>query len=161
MSRYKTLALAALLPLAVAACVNQSGSGQKRKSAIDLEAVLPPQSLLREDTVTALTHDRSQSRLAYVGVWAKNSDACAMMDQTAFEGFAVITPDSIRQSSGTCSFAPGEPGQTSLSLDATCKGSGASRRSIQLQMLNSKTIQIRNGADQPAHGMIRCRLLRQ
>lgn len=159
MSRIKTTLVIILLVLS--GCVGQSSSGSSRKtSVVNLDAVLPPQSLLREDTMTALTHDRSQSRLAYVGVWATDGDKCAMMDQTAFQGFAVITPDSIRRSAETCTFEPGEPGSDVARLDAMCTARGAktTERTITLQMLSSRSLYLKSAPDRPGVAMVRCRL---
>ncbi|MCY0146286.1 hypothetical protein OEG84_00770 [Hoeflea sp. G2-23] len=162
MSRNKNIALAALL--ALAGCAAQPGSGGRPATAarvplVDPDAVLPPQVLLREDTVTALTHNRSQSRLAYVGVWAVDADHCAMMDQTRFEGFAVITPDSLRQPGETCSFEPGAPGEGSVRVEASCKRNRkTSQRPILLEMLNSQSLVLSNDADGPGTKMIRCHL---
>ncbi|MEP3438913.1 MAG: hypothetical protein ABJN75_19345 [Hoeflea sp.] len=161
MSRLKINLLVMLLPLALAGCVSQPSSGSaSRPPAVDLDAVLPPQSLLRDDTIAALTHDRNQSRLGYVGVWATDGDKCAMMDQTAFEGFAVITPDSIRRSSGTCTFEPGTPGETSARFDATCKARKKTtvKQSYSVQMLNSETLYLGTAPDKSATRMVRCRL---
>ena len=120
MSRIKTILV--VLALGLSGCVSEpTNRPAARPPAADLDAVLPPQALLRDDTMTALTHDRSESRLGYVGVWATDGDKCAMMDQTAFEGFAVITPESIRQSAGSCTFEQSAPGETMARLDATCK----------------------------------------
>ncbi|KGF68795.1 hypothetical protein LL06_14810 [Hoeflea sp. BAL378] len=158
MSRIKTTLI--VLPFVLAGCVSEPASRpEPRTPAVDLDAVLPPQSLLREDTVAALAHDRNESRLAYVGVWATHGDKCAMMDQTAFEGFAVITPDSIRQSTGTCSFEPGAPGETNVSFNATCEsGRKRTNRLISVQMLNAETLALGTMPDQPAVPMVRCRL---
>ena len=161
MSRLKTTILLIAATLVLAACVSQPRSGPPpRRTAVDLDAVLPPQSLLREDTVTALTHDRSQSRLGYVGVWATDGDKCAMMDQTPFDGFAVITPDSIRMSSAACTIEPGQPGATSVRFDATCKAKGrkTTQRAISVQMLNSRNLYLTAAPGEPAVSMVRCRL---
>ena len=121
MTYFKASTLA--LALALAGCVAPSGTGQSSRSArVDPNAVLPPQSLLRDDTIEALTHNRGQSRLGYVGVWAVNADACAMMDQTAFDGFAVLTPESLRQNGETCAFAPGALGQSRLEFFGPLSG---------------------------------------
>lgn len=162
MSRFKISTTIVTLLLALSGCVAQpSPRSPSGRAAVDLEAVLPPQSLLREDTLEALSHDRRQSRLAYVGVWATDGDKCAMMDQTAFQGFAVITPDSIRRSGETCSFEPGEPGSDIARLDATCKARGkkTTRRTVSLQTLSSRALYLKSAADQPAVAMVRCRLL--
>ena len=157
MSRLKMKLLVMLVPLAAAGCVAQPPSNPpSRVPVISLEAVLPPESLLRDDTLAALSHDHRSSRLAYVGVWASHGDKCAMMDQTEFEGFAVITPDSIRRSTGTCTFPPTPPGETSVVLDATCKGRG--NRTYSIQMLDSQSLNLSNAPGQPGTQMVRCRL---
>jgi len=160
MSRIQTTLVIVLL--ALSGCVGQSSSGSSPKTpVVNLDAVLPPQSLLRDDTVVALTHDRGESRLAYVGVWATDGDKCAMMDQTAFQGFAVITPESIRRSGETCTFESGEPGSAVTRLDATCKASGrkTTKRSITLQMLSSRSLYLSTAPNNPGVAMVRCRLL--
>jgi len=164
MSRFGStfMVLALALPLALSGCVAPQGSRPSNAFAVNLDAVVPPQALLREDTVTALTHDRSQSRLAYVGVWATDGDKCAMMDQTAFEGFAVITPDSIRRSAEACTFEPGEPGSSTSRFDATCKARGnkTTKRTFSVQMLSSKSLYLTTAPDRPGVKLVRCRLQR-
>ncbi|WP_342887703.1 hypothetical protein [Hoeflea sp. AS16] len=160
MSRIRITAM--IVTLALCGCVAQSPQNAGgRKTSVNLDAVLPPQSLLRDDTLAALSHDRSQSRLGYVGVWATDGDKCAMMDQTAFEGFAVITPNSLRRSAETCTFEPGEPGSNVARLDATCKARGrkTTKRTISLQMLSSRSLYLRTAPDRPGVAMVRCRLL--
>ncbi len=160
MSRTKITLM--IVSLALWGCVAQpSQNSGPKKPAVNLDAVLPPQSLLQDDTVTALTHDRGESRLAYVGVWATDGDKCAMMDQTPFEGFAVITPDSIRGSADTCTFESGQPGAAAARLDATCKGRGntTTQRTISLQMLSGSSIYLSTAAGSPGVAMVRCRLL--
>jgi hypothetical protein len=158
MSRIKLTVTIALL--ALSGCVAQPSSQSTKKPVVNLDAVLPPESLLRKDTLSALHHDRSQSRLSYVGVWATDGDKCAMMDQTAFQGFAVITPDSIRRSGETCEISQGEPGSV-VRLDATCKARGkkTTRRSISIQMLSSRQMRLSSGSDSAGSTMVRCRLL--
>jgi len=159
MSRLKMTLLGMLVPLVLAGCVSEPQSTpSSRVPVISLEAVLPPESLLRDDTLAALSHDHSRSRLAYVGVWASDGDKCAMMDQTEFEGFAVITPDSIRRSSGTCTFPPTSPGETSVMLDATCKGRGSRNRAYGVQMIDSQSLNLSTAPGQPGTQMVRCRL---
>lgn len=158
MSRIKITVTIAML--ALSGCVAQPSS-QSAKTVVNLDAVLPPESLLRKDTLSALHHDRSQSRLSYVGVWTTDGDKCAMMDQTAFQGFAVITPDSIRRSGETCEISQGEPGSVVNRLDATCKARGkkTTRRTISIQMLSSRQMRLSTGSDGDGTTMVRCRLL--
>ncbi|MBC7281157.1 hypothetical protein [Hoeflea sp.] len=156
MSRLKTKLVVMLVPFVLAGCVSEPQPGVPSKPVVNLDAVLPPQSLLRDDTLAALAHDRNVSRLAYVGVWATDGDKCAMMDQTEFEGFAVITPDSIRQSGGTCTFVPTAAGEASVRLDATCKARG--NRVFSIQMFNSQLLHLSTAPGQPGTSMVRCRL---
>ena len=158
MSRLKAQYL--LVPVLLAGCVSEPASRPvARTPAVDLHAVLPPESLLRDDTLAALAHDRNQSRLAYVGVWAADGDRCAMMDQTEFEGFAVITPETIRHPAGTCTFPPTAPGETSAALNATCtSGKKTGSRAFSVQMLNSEQLYLSTTPGQPGTKMVRCRL---
>lgn len=161
MSRLKTRYLAVLLPLALTGCVSEPSSRPvSRVPAVDLHAVLPPESLLREDTLAALAHDRNASRLGYVGVWAADGDRCAMMDQTEFEGFAVITPETIRHPAGTCTFPRTAPGETAAQLNATCEARGKTTgpRAFSIQMLNSEQLYLSTTPGQPGAQMVRCRL---
>jgi len=161
MSRIKTSIAIVTLALALWGCVAQPSSNSARRPVVNLDAVLPPESLMREDTLTALHHDRSQSRLAYVGVWASHGDKCAMMDQTAFQGFAVITPDSMRRSAETCTFEQGQPGSPYVRLEATCKARGnkTTRRTLAIQMLSSRQMALTTAPGNPPTAMVRCRLL--
>lgn len=158
MSRIKITITMAMLVLA--GCVTEPSSRSSKKPSLNLDAVLPPESLLRKDTLAALRHDRSQSKLAYVGVWASNGDKCAMMDQTSFEGFAVITPDSIRRSNETCEISQGKPGSAVASLDAICKARGrkTTSKKISIRMLSSRELYL-GMSGTPGTAMVRCRLL--
>lgn len=154
-----TIVLAAL---ALTSCVSEpSPNSSAPKPVVSLDAVLPPQSLLAEDTVIALAHDRNRSRLSYVGVWATDGDKCAMMDQTQFDGFAVITPDSIRQSGGACIFGQGDPGSDTVNLDASCgaKGKKTTKKNMTVQMLSGQSMRLADPSGSPGVTMVRCRLL--
>lgn len=151
-------ASAALLAAALAGCAAQSSPPQPRPVAPpNFESLTPPRSLLREDTIEAGTHDRNESRLAYVGIWARSGDGCAMMDQTAFDGFAVITPGTLRHPRETCSFEPGAPGQGYMQGEASCKvGRKTIKRAISMEMLSRSAMQLSiDGADQ---NLVRCHL---
>lgn len=161
MSRLKTtILLVVMLPLVMSGCVSEPGPRTAAKTTpSNFGTLMPPQSLLREDTIEAASHDRSSSRLAYVGVWAPTGDHCAMMDQTAFEGFAVITPGSIRQSGLSCSFEPGVTGQGYLQFEASCKVKRKTRkRTITILMANSAAMTL--GIDGESRNMTRCHLPR-
>jgi len=159
MSRIRIIVAIAMLTLS--GCVSENSPKSAKPPVVNLDAVLPPQSLLRDDTNAALTHDRGESRLAYVGVWASDGEKCAMMDQTAFQGFAVITPDSIRRSGETCEISQGQPGSAVNRLDATCKARGkkTATRSITLQMLSSRQMRLSTDTDASGTTMVRCRVL--
>jgi hypothetical protein len=151
-------AFAALLGVVLAGCSAQSGPKKPRSvTPPNFESLTPPQSLLREDTIEAGTHDRSSSRLAYVGVWAVSGDACAMMDQTAFEGYAVITPGSLRHPDETCSFDAGAPGQAYSQFEASCKvGRKTLKRMITVDMATRNAMRLT--IDGRSHAMTRCHL---
>jgi hypothetical protein len=139
-------------------CTAQSGAQKPRPvTPPNFHSLMPPQSLLRDDTIEAASHDRAQSRLAYVGVWAKSGEACAMMDQTAFEGYAVITPGTLRQPGETCTFDQGEPEQGYLRFEASCKAGRKSRtREITVYMQDAEKMQL--GIDGTARSLTRCHL---
>lgn len=143
---------------ALAGCVAQSGSKPSSKRVPDnFHALMPPQSLLREDTVKAATHDRSASRLAYVGVWARSGEACAMMDQTAFDGYAVITPGGLRQSGSACTFEPGAPARSSQRFEASCKaGRKTVSQTLMLEMENSERLRLTRAGQSAV--LVRCHL---
>lgn len=148
----------ALLSAALAGCSAQSGPKKTRSvTPANFEFLTPPQSLLREDTIEAGTHDRSSSRLAYVGVWAVSGDACAMMDQTAFDGYAVITPGSLRHPDETCSFDAGPPGQAYSQFEASCEvGRKTIKRLITVDMATRNAMRL--SVDGASQAMTRCHL---
>mgnify|MGYP000218120715 CR=1 FL=1 len=151
-----------LLMLAVlSACVAGDGGSSLKSASKDPDpgAVTPPEMVLQKDSVEALKHDRRQSGLAYVGVWASDEAGCRKMDQTPFEGYAVITPTTLRQPDETCSYeqATGQGG--TFTLAASCERDGAtSQRTIAITMVNPKSLLLQNRADQPGTTMIRCHL---
>ena len=159
MSRLTSTIIAAAAAALLAGCAAQSGPKQQPRPVAppNFESLTPPQSLLREDTVEAGTHDRNVSRLAYVGIWARSGDACAMMDQTAFDGFAVITPGTLRHPGETCSFEPGAPGQGYLQGEASCKmGRKTIKRDFSVEMLSRSAMRLSiGGTDQ---NLVRCHL---
>ncbi|MBG21549.1 MAG: hypothetical protein CML31_16625 [Rhizobiales bacterium] len=158
------LIAAAGLSVAIASisgCVGSDGASALKgvKADPDPGAVTPPEMVLRKDTVEALKHDRRASGLPYVGVWASEEAGCRKMDQTAFDGYAIITPTSIRQSEDTCSYEQASGQGGTFSLAASCDADGAkSQRTINITMVNQKSLLIQNRADQPGTTMIRCHL---
>lgn len=148
----------ALAGLVLAGCLSEPTPKLVRSAVPDnFNSLMPPRTLLRKDTVEAASHDRGASRLAYVGVWAETGDSCAMMDQTTFDGFAVLTPSSLRRLGETCNFEPGEPGRGVLNLEASCKKKRkAVKRTIMVEMQDSDTLRLSVG--DPSHGqdLVRC-----
>lgn len=146
------------IAVALSGCVSEPASRTKPRAVpANFHSLMPPQSLLREDTVEAASHDRSLSRLAYVGVWAKSGDACAMMDQTAFDGYAVITPGSIRQPGSDCTFEPAAAGEGEVQLNAACTVKRkTTRRAITLQMENSERLRLTEAGH--SISLVRCHL---
>lgn len=158
-----TAGLAGLVLLAgvLSGCVGSGGSSAVNgvKADPDPGAVTPPEMVLREDSIEALKHDRRTSGLAYVGVWASEEAGCRKMDQTPFEGYAVITPTTLRQPDETCSYEQASGQGGTFSLKATCEANGAkSERTINITMVNQRSLLIQNRTDQPGTTMIRCRL---
>lgn len=146
--------------LTLAGCVADSG-GPRNQNAVpeNFHSLMPPQSLLADDTLEAARHDRSTSRLAYVGVWAASGDACAMMDQTVFDGYAVITPGGLRQPGETCTFELGRSGQGAHVFQASCRaGRKTLERAIVVTMQNSDRLELKTGDNGPGRTYVRCHL---
>ncbi|TDH35667.1 hypothetical protein E2A64_10010 [Pseudohoeflea suaedae] len=145
----------------ISGCVGSDGAAALKGVRADPDpgAVTPPEMVLRKDSVEALKHDRRASGLPYVGVWAAEEAGCRKMDQTTFDGYAVITPSSIRQSTDSCSYEQASGQGGTFSLAASCEADGAtSQRMINITMVNQKSLLIQNRADEPGTTMIRCHL---
>ena len=111
------------------------------------DAVLPPANKLAKDTQEAATHDRSRSKLAYVGVWAASADGCKLIDQTVYNSFAVITPTSVRQFEESCTYTPPPLTSNVHQLDVTCTAEGeTASRVIVIEIINGQTIRFQNSA---------------
>lgn len=147
--------------LAIAACAPQGGArpGDRATARPAPDAATPPESLLQEDTVAALRHDRRASGLAHVGVWAATYEGCAMIDQTAYDGFAVITPEGVRQFEETCRTVDARREGGRVTLSAECKAEGAaSRRTIVVTVVDAQTIHILNPPGTAGFSLKRCHL---
>jgi hypothetical protein len=62
------------------------------------EPKLPASGLSFDTTQAAL----GSEAVSYVGVWAKDAEGCAKIDQAGAADFAVITSSTLRQAAGTC-----------------------------------------------------------
>lgn len=140
-----------------------AGGGQPKSNAIaeDPDAVTPPLSLLQKDTVEALQHDRRTSGLAYVGVWAATAQGCAMIDQTAYDGFAVITPSSVRQFEERCETSEASRQGNRIVLAAKCSAEGeTTSRTVDITMKNAYAMHLSNDPRTQGFHLVRCHLQR-
>jgi hypothetical protein len=152
---------AAGLVLALVALAGCVASEDKAPSGLpaDPGPVTPPAQVLQEDTVEALRHDRRQSGLPYVGVWAADAAGCRKMDQTTYDLFAVITPTTVRQFEESCTYERQSAQGGTFSFAASCEAEGAkSERTIGITMVNDKSLLLQNIPTRPGTTMIRCRL---
>ncbi len=117
------------------------GVGSGSVTAENPEAVLSSPSKLRPDTLEAARHDRSQSKIAYVGAWAGLASQCKQIDTSVYDGFVVITPTSLRQFEEGC-IINGKPlASNSEVIVAACKAEGQTyKSSYRIEMVNAQTM---------------------
>ena len=157
---------ATLAGLLLAACtetatepLQSAAGGSTSVAAENPDAVLQPASKLARDTQEAATHDRSRSKIAYVGVWAASAQGCAQIDQTVYDSFAVITPTSIRQFEEICTYSPPPITSNTHRLNATCQAEGeTSSRVITIEIITGQTIRFQNSPNGRSWEMYRCHL---
>ena len=107
------------------------------------EAILSAPETLQADTLEAARHDRSQSKIAYVGAWAGDANGCSLIDQGVYDGFAVITPNSIRMFEELCTIQGAPMNANSTVLEASCSAEGETNPSkIKIEMLNGENMKL-------------------
>ena len=125
--------------------LQSAAGGSTSVAAENPDAVLQTANKLARDTQEAATHDRSQSKLPYIGAWAASAQGCAQIDQTVYDSFAVITPTSIRQFEESCTYSPPPTTSNVHRLDVTCTAEGeTSRRVITIEIVTGQTIRFQN-----------------
>lgn len=147
--------------VAIAACTPQGGSrpSDPAMTRPAPDAATPPESLLQDDTVAALKHDRSASGLGHVGVWAATHEGCAMIDQTAYDGFAVITPEGVRQFEETCTTSDAQRAGNRVTLSVECKAEGkTSRRTMVVTLIDAQSIHLLGAPGTAGSVLRRCHL---
>jgi hypothetical protein len=122
-------------------------------------ALLQPAAKLAPDTVEAALHDTKASKISYIGVWAADDAGCAKIDQTPYDGFAVITGKSIRQFEETCAINAAPPASNPVSVQAKCTSEGdSSSRQISLLTTAIGGLQIINKPGAKPVEYVRCEL---
>lgn len=107
------------------------------------EAILSAPETLQADTLEAARHDRRQSKIAYVGAWAGDANGCSLIDQGVYDGFAVITPNSIRMFEELCTIQGAPMNANSTVLEASCSAEGETNPSkIKIEMLNGENMKL-------------------
>lgn len=165
--RYTVTACMFAVTAALSACNETTDLSQTSpeneviRTAQNPDAVLSPPEKLQEDTLLAARHDRSVSKIPYVGAWAADASGCALIDQGVYDGFAVITASTIRQFEEGCTYLPPENASNVHELQATCQAEGeTSERVIRIEMVNSENLKLTNIEGREGFDLIRCNLPR-
>lgn len=141
----------------------QTGMSQPETAmtAENPDAVLQARSKLQEDTIVAVEHDRSESKVPYIGVWAASAPGCALIDQGVYDSFAVITPSGIRQFEEVCTYVPRESASNLHELVATCRAEGETSTHVKrIEMIHGQSLKLSNIEGRPGFDLIRCNLPR-
>ncbi len=142
----------------------QAGNGQQLESSItpdNPEAILQPKNRLQEDTIVAAEHDRNESGIPYIGVWAASAPGCSLIDQGAYDSFAVITPSGIRQFEEVCTYVPRESASNLHEMVATCRAEGETATHVKrIEMVNGQNLKLSNIEGRAGFDLIRCNLPR-
>lgn len=126
----------------------------------DPEATLPDESELDADTSAAARAGPADVGPDYVGVWAREAEACTRIDQeNAPEIFAVVTPTTIRRYESVCNFETADLVEGSAGIVAECFGEGMSEeRRMTFSMESPDALAITTGDTQV--DLVRCNLPR-
>ena len=108
-----------LVLLGITACSSTS-DGVKSGLKVEELALTPPSMVLREDTLAALSHDRSDGR-RYIGAYTDSIASCSMVDQTPVGSLVVISPDQIRIRDKTCKYEEQSRQGQSYRLGLMCR----------------------------------------
>ena len=141
-----------VLAITIAACTTANQRGNNTSDVLgssltpeNPQAVLASQSNLQPDTIEAALHNRGQSKIAYIGVWASSPDGCRLIDQGVYDGFAVITTNHIRTFEEVCQVTTRPMLQNPETLDALCSAEGqASKSRMTIEMVNSQSMKLKH-----------------
>lgn len=143
---------------------DEAGTGQQLESSVtpdNPDAILQPKNRLQEDTIVAAEHDRAESGIPYAGVWAASAPGCGLIDQGAYDSFAVITPSGIRQFEEICTYVPRESASSLHELVATCRAEGETTTHVKrIEMVNGQRLKLSNIEGRAGFDLIRCNLPR-
>lgn len=129
-----------------------------RVAADNPDANLAASDKLQADTLEAAKHDRTKSKIAYIGVWAASAPGCAKIDQDVYDSFAVITPSQVRQFEEVCAIKAAPLTSNTTILEARCSAEGETRKgTIRIEMLNGQSMMFSHGDGKP-YPLYRCHL---
>lgn len=133
---------------------------ETRVTAENPDAILSDSSKLQADTLAAATHKRSESKIAYIGVWAGDASGCKQIDQDVYDSFAVITPKSVRQFEEACLIEAAQITSNVTVLESSCTAEGETRKgTIRIEMINGQSMMFSHDDGKP-YPLTRCHLPR-
>lgn len=120
-------------------------SGDARVTPDNPEAVLSSIDTLMPDTIQAARINRNETNIPYTGVWASNAKGCAQIDQDVYDGFAVITLETVRTFEEVCEISAETPQSNPVTLDASCSAEGETNPSrLIIEMVNGQNIKLKH-----------------
>lgn len=141
----------------------EEADGTEEEVVSEPDAVLAPSEQLNADTRAAARAVAAGVGPDYVGVWAGEPSACAMVDQEAVEEmFAVITPTTIRRYENVCNFDSEPVVDGAATVNASCIAEGnTEEREIRFTLPTPGVLQIGNSEQPDLAELVRCHLPEQ
>lgn len=150
----KVLSFAASLLVSVAA-------GYQTAFAVDNpDAILSSPDHLLADTIDAAQHDRTESKIAYIGAWASDARGCGQIDQDVYDGFVIVTPTQVRSFEEICEIKAAPMQSNPTTLNAMCSAEGETYESkFIIEMVRGGEMKFKHEGTS-GFNLIRCQLPR-